>query len=102
MLRANDVSRQEALALVDLERDRQDTKWGADRTLPWGDWSMILAEEVGEVNTEMLESRWTNNQEEALSKIIDEASQVAAVAVALIEDARRRLASIPGVEDRAR
>lgn len=102
MLRTDDVSRQEALAIVDKERDRQDAKWGADRTLPWGDWSLILGEEVGEVNKAMLESRWNDNQTLALAEIIDEASQVAAVAVALIEDARRRLAGIPGVKDRAR
>ena len=90
------------LQLVAIERQRQDEKWGADRTLPWGDWPLILGEEVGELQRAMLESRFAENPTVALAHIINEAVQVAAVAVALVEDARRRIAGVPGMEDVAR
>ncbi|MNY39778.1 hypothetical protein D3C86_1744800 [compost metagenome] len=90
------------LQLVVAERQRQDDKWGASDPLPWGDWSLILGEEVGELQQAMLESRFTENQIAALAYIIEEAVQVAAVAVALVEDARRRLDSALPVEDVAR
>ncbi len=96
------TTQQVILQAIAIERDRQDEKWGADRTLPWGDWSLILGEEVGELQRAMLESRFAENQIAALDHIITEAVQVAAVAVALVEDARRRIEGAPGVEDVAR
>lgn len=78
---------------IDTERDRQDAKWGADRTLPFGDWSMILGEEVGEVNEAMLDATYGKPDKRIahLEHLEVELIQVAAVAVAIVEQIRRQL-----------
>lgn len=67
----------EALAAIIAERRRQDRKWGAQRDLADGTWLQILVEEVGEVAEAMLEKDKAN--------LIVELTQVAAVAVAMVE-----------------
>ena len=62
---------------VAVERWNQDQKWGANRTLPHWKWCLILGEEVGEVNTAVLERDPSNYREELI--------QVAAVAIAAVE-----------------
>ena len=59
------------------ERERQDKKWGANRDLPHTFWLTILAEESGEAAKAILQG--TPN-------LKDELIQVAAVAVAWIEN----------------
>lgn len=86
-----------------IERERQDAKWGKNRTHTPLEWLMILGEEVGEANraalqshfnyplpgegidlddlhssTERRKSRWNSEYRKELI-------QVAAVAVAMIE-----------------
>lgn len=70
-----------AMSAVMTERQRQDQKWGANRDLDDGTWLKILVEEVGEVAKAMLEKDLTNLREELV--------QVAAVAVAAIENIDR-------------
>ena len=40
------------------ELNRQDAKWGLDRTHPDEWWYAILGEEFGEIGRAMLENRW--------------------------------------------
>lgn len=73
---------------VSMERDWQDTKWGADRTQLDSIWLAILTEEVGESAEEVLAASWATGP--ALDAIRThnlraELVQVAAVAVAWIE-----------------
>jgi hypothetical protein len=68
---------------IGTERARQDAKWGSQRHLPWGEWSMILGEEYGEACQEMLNNRFGGNKH--LSELREELIQVAAVSVAIIE-----------------
>lgn len=63
------------------ERNRQDVLWGADRDLSHSRWLAILVEEVGEVAKAMQEGDWRD--------IRTELTQVAAVAVAWIENIDR-------------
>ena len=74
-----------ALEAVDEERCRQDIKWGTINNFddrPLDRWLTILVEEVGEL-AEGIQNRDQANIEE-------EATQVAAVAVAILESVRRR------------
>ena len=64
---------------IQLERARQDNKWGRGRSLSNWHWLAILMEEAGEVAKDML-------QEHALASMHMELVQVAAVAVAWLED----------------
>lgn len=78
-----------ALRRVEAERSRQDLKWGtkfADRTLDR--WHTILSEEVGEVAEAIMEvdhASGVNRRLEALQHLADEVTQVAAVAVSILE-----------------
>lgn len=68
---------QQVLDEVRVERERQDRKWGSQRTLPLAVWHTILSEEVGECAEASLENDRAGLREELV--------QVAAVAVATIE-----------------
>ena len=66
------------LGALQAERDRQDVKWGEQNHTPLK-WLAILMEEVGELSTEMLEDY------PAVYKMKNEATQVAAVAIAFCD-----------------
>jgi NTP pyrophosphatase (non-canonical NTP hydrolase) len=66
------------LAEITDERQRQDAKWGAGRTLPNDVWYRILGEEVGEVAMAL-------NDKEPVENLRAELVQVAATAVAWLE-----------------
>lgn len=72
-----------AIGLVRSERKSQDRRWGADRDLPNRTWLAVLVEEVGEVAKADLEH-------EGDGRMVLELAQVAAVAVAWIENIMRR------------
>jgi NTP pyrophosphatase (non-canonical NTP hydrolase) len=67
---------------VGEERARQDAKWGIQDHIPLK-WNAILGEEFGEVSKAILENDQTNYREELI--------QVAAVAIAAIENLDRQL-----------
>ncbi|KKM68293.1 hypothetical protein LCGC14_1462340 [marine sediment metagenome] len=76
---------------VAKERIRQDKKWGAVSSgrfdaRPFEQWLAILMEEVGELSTEMMETRIQRYHTENLKT---EAIQVAAVALAIVEQLER-------------
>ena len=76
------------LRQIEVERHIQDKKWGNPRNLSDGKWMLILAEEVGEVANAILEDQhWI--------EIRDELIQVAAVAVAWMDDLYEREDVIP-------
>ena len=77
------VCDQDPLQLIMEERFRQDEKWGKDRTLENRTWLAILVEEVGEAAKADLDH-------EPMTRLLGELTQVAAVAVAWIEDLQRR------------
>lgn len=66
------------LKLIVLERNKQDQKWGANRTLPSDTWFRVLGEEVGEVARAI-------NEHDA-DQLAFELIQSAAVIVAWLED----------------
>lgn len=68
----------EIIRRVIEERVKQNTKYPEDRNLPLPLWSTVLAEEVGESARAVLEHDLVNLEEELV--------QVAAVAVAWLED----------------
>ncbi len=70
-----------ALVAIAGERQRQDEKWGEQNHEPFV-WLAILTEEVGELAQAMLHREFGGPQALALE---EEATQVAAVAVALLE-----------------
>lgn len=72
----------QVLGAVAAERRRQDEKWGHNRSLSDLLWMTILNEETGEVARAILENQFGELREELV--------QVAAVAVAWIEDMDRR------------
>lgn len=71
------VEQNKAVLEILQERDRQDAKWGSQRTLTKEKWMLILMEEVGETTKEILEQN-----EDLYHK---ELVQVAAVALAALE-----------------
>ena len=89
-----------ALKRVEAERKRQDLRWGTrfpDRSL--FEWLTILTEEVGELAEAILDADrlppWEHNKLlAALQHVADETTQVAAVAVSMLE----WMASIPEPE----
>jgi NTP pyrophosphatase (non-canonical NTP hydrolase) len=87
----------EAIGRVLTERDSQDEKWGANRSLPNRTWLAILVEEVGEVAKADLDH-------EPTERVVDELAQAAAVAVAwmamMIRDSEGRQPE-PGVHPEA-
>lgn len=74
---------EKVVELVRTERIRQDRKWGwpQDNSLP--EWMTILGEEFGELCQEVLRQNF--GQTNRLNELVDEAAQVAAVAMAIIE-----------------
>lgn len=68
------------------ERQRQNDKFGANRTQHPFLWNTILVEEVGEASKESLDMYFSGNPDEALSKYRKELIEVAAVAIATIQD----------------
>jgi hypothetical protein len=76
------VGRDTAIGLVIAERQAQAEKWGEDGNKTLSRWVSILAEEVGEVAK-------VDNKGESTVRGIEELVQVAAVAVAAVEDALR-------------
>lgn len=72
------MKRDNIFALINIERDRQDGKWGSQRDHDPLFWYAILAEEAGEVANALLERK---SPVELLSEIV----QVAAVAVCWAE-----------------
>ncbi len=73
----------QALDIVATERQRQDAKWG-NQAHSWDRWMTILTEEVGELARSILQGESVNG--EPTPQQFREAVQVAAVAVAMIED----------------
>jgi NTP pyrophosphatase (non-canonical NTP hydrolase) len=67
---------------IDLERRRQDAKWGADRNHDAYRWLAILSEEHGEVARAILEAEFGDG---TVRHLRQELVQVAAVAVAIID-----------------
>lgn len=79
-----------AIESVIAERRRQIEKWGADTDNSPFEWMSILGEEFGELCQAINETFFknpTHPERGGYKKIIKEASQVAAVAVAIIESA---------------
>jgi hypothetical protein len=71
-----------AIQMVIDERKRQDAKWG-EQNHDAGTWALIILEELGEWAKEELEKKFGNNKSE---NDLTELTQVAAVAVAMIEN----------------
>lgn len=65
--------------LIEARREKQDQKWGYDRHLPDDTWFRILGEEYGEIAKAL-------NEHEDCAQLIDELLDLAAVAVAWMED----------------
>lgn len=88
----NKVRESHAQIVEDLlkERVRQNEKFGWNRNHQPAEWLMILGEEVGEVNEEGINYTFSHNLRtdtfETLKSMRAELIQVAAVAMAFIED----------------
>ena len=78
--------RDKALDAVIDERDRQDAKWGEQNHDPFA-YLAILSEEVGELSQAALHLRFPTPLKDGphLRHLRDEAVQVAAVALAIVE-----------------
>ena len=74
-------------ALVDLERGKQDQKWGVQNHSPLG-WLGILMEEVGEVSTEAMVIEGITPPKH-IAQIGHEIVQVAAVCKVMYESLER-------------
>lgn len=85
--------------LVIEERARQLAKWGDQSNRSWGDWSMILGEEYGELCEAMYETAIKTEHSKpelgGLDAIRREAVQVAAVAMAIVEATLIRKSEVP-------
>lgn len=81
-----DKAKSTAWEAVRNERDRQDERWGSiDQRvtdLTFGQWLAILSEEVGEMSEAFLEYKFGDGNYDDL---YDEAIQVAAVGMAIVE-----------------
>lgn len=78
----------QVLSDVDLERARQDMKWGIQRH-PYGAWLAILGEEYGEVCQAIQKQiGLISNKETDADNLYIELIHVAAVAVAIAEQVR--------------
>ena len=83
-----------ALALVKAERQRQDSIWGEESDNQIFEWMSILGEEYGELCEAVNETcfkRPKHPEKGGYEKIIKEATQVAGVAVAIIESMINKL-----------
>ena len=68
------------------ERQRQNKKFGANRTQHPFLWNTILQEEVGEAAKDSLDMYFSEKPEEALKRYRKELIEVASVAIATIQD----------------
>lgn len=85
-----------ALALVKAERQRQDELWGDQSDNHPFEWIAILGEEYGELCEAINETYFqnaTHPERGGYEKIIREATQVGAVAVAIVEVMTKRSSS---------
>lgn len=83
-----------AIALVKEERERQDAKWGDQSGNHPFEWMAILGEEYGELCEAVNETCFqnaTHPERGGYEKIIREATQVAAVSVAIVESMNKKL-----------
>lgn len=76
---------------VELERERQNTKWGEQNHSAFP-WLAILGEEVGEANQAALSAHFGNR---GWAHYREELIQVAAVAVAMVECLDRHNGEMP-------
>lgn len=81
MARQYSSSTPESLDAVLEERERQDKKWGQQNHDPFV-YGAILMEEVGELMQAALKARY---EQKELGHVREEAVQVAAVALAIVE-----------------
>jgi NTP pyrophosphatase (non-canonical NTP hydrolase) len=79
------INKTEAIELVLYERSNQDRKWGYPQHNTPFEWMSILMEEVGELATAMNDTFIGKDSEQDVSKILNEAIQVSAVALSIIE-----------------
>lgn len=89
----NDLLTSNALEAVRTERQRQYVLWGDQSGNSMFEWVSILGEEYGELCEAVNETSFSNAAHPdrgGYENIIKEATQVAAVAVAIIETAYRR------------
>lgn len=77
------IRRMRILKEIDIERDRQNRKWGRQRHTD-GNWLKILGEEFGEVCQAMQSDMGWGKTSDASNKRV-ELIQLAAVAVAMAE-----------------
>ena len=100
---ASSIEQAGAINLVIKERDRQDAKWGSQRELPRHLWGSILGEEFGEVCKANLEcvATFKNGEQNTYGdvELLEELSQVAAVAVAWMEDLLTKPNGIRSIKD---
>ena len=75
----------EALRLVNQERVRQNAKWGFPQDNTPFEWVSILTEEVGEFAQAMNDALLGKAGNGNMTKALQEAVQVAAVAVSIVE-----------------
>lgn len=83
-----------AIALLKAERQRQDELWGDQSENHPFEWLGILGEEYGELCEAVNETYFQNAshpERGGYEKIIREATQVAAVAVAIVEAMNKKL-----------
>lgn len=76
------TERDRLFALISAERDRQDAKWGFPQENTYCEWSSILAEETGELAKELNELNFGRGE---IAHMVEEAIQVAAVAMSILE-----------------
>lgn len=89
---AKRISTESALDMVRAERCRQDSLWGDQSGNHPFEWMSILGEEYGELCEAVNETFFKNAAHPdrgGFEKIVKEATQVAAVAVAIIEAVQR-------------
>ncbi len=87
------MNRKEIISRINEERQLQDMKWGYPQRNTLMEWGSIIAEEVGELCKELNDLEIGNRRGEhsaatylqAVQRIKDEAIQVAAVAVSIVE-----------------
>lgn len=86
----DELKRYKPLQLVQMERIKQDAKWGEQNHDDFK-WLAILSEEFGEVGHAVCEQLQNNYTPEVLRENLEvELIQVAAVCVAWVECIRRR------------
>src|SRR5687768_8043807 len=81
------IRQNNAIADITAERRRQDEQWGVQNHHP-AYWLAILGKQVGQLGSAILNREWadwTESKRRADQKLRDEAVQIAAVALALIE-----------------